>query len=123
MPRRFNSLYPHFLFEKSVQSKVNLKSNHSMQTGLFSLILSCLLYATASYPQGKSILLNNLTIQNGLSSGSVICVLQDSEGFIWIGTEDGLNKFDGYQTQVYRHNVLMTNSIGGNSLRDRKSVV
>lgn len=88
-----------------------------MQTGLFSLILSCLLYATASYPQGKSILLNNLTIQNGLSSGSVTCVLQDSEGFIWIGTEDGLNKFDGYQTQVYRHNVLMTNSIGGNSVR------
>lgn len=79
---------------------------------LLSFAISLLLTA-----QEKNIILNELTIQNGLSSGSVTCVLQDSKGFIWIGTEDGLNKFDGYQIQVFRHNILMPNTIGGNSIR------
>ena len=58
-----------------------------------------------------------LTIRDGLSSGSITCILQDSRGFIWIGTENGLNKYDGYQITIYRHNPQLANSIGGNSIR------
>ncbi|MBS1538389.1 MAG: hypothetical protein JST20_11655 [Bacteroidetes bacterium] len=44
------------------------------------------------------------TIQNGLSQGLVMCVMQDKEGFLWFSTKDGLNKYDGYRVTVYRNN-------------------
>jgi len=58
-----------------------------------------------------------LTIKDGLSDGSVTCLLQDKKGFIWIGTSDGLNKYDGYQISVYKHNPQQANSIGSNFIR------
>ncbi|GHU56949.1 hybrid sensor histidine kinase/response regulator [Bacteroidia bacterium] len=42
------------------------------------------------------------TVKSGLSSSKVTCILQDSKGFFWIGTEDGLSKFDGYNFTVYK---------------------
>ena len=36
-----------------------------------------------------------LTVQNGLSHNKANCILQDKRGFIWIGTDDGLNRYDG----------------------------
>ncbi|MDR1718639.1 MAG: response regulator [Dysgonamonadaceae bacterium] len=60
---------------------------------------------------------NQLTIKDNLSSGSITCLLEDKKGFIWIGTSDGLNKYDGYQIVVYKHNPQQENSIGGNFIR------
>lgn len=37
----------------------------------------------------------NITMKNGLSSNVITCIFQDSKGYIWIGTEDGLNQYDG----------------------------
>lgn len=54
----------------------------------------------------------HLSTDNGLSDNSVRAILQDKEGFIWLGTADGLNKYDGYKFTVYRHNPSDTNSIG-----------
>ncbi|MGI9543999.1 MAG: two-component regulator propeller domain-containing protein, partial [Cyclobacteriaceae bacterium] len=55
-----------------------------------------------------------LTMEQGLSQTSVACILQDKRGFMWFGTEDGLNKYDGYQFKVYRHIPGDTLSLGGN---------
>lgn len=35
-------------------------------------------------------------VENGLSNNNVLCILQDKKGFMWFGTRDGLNRFDGY---------------------------
>jgi ligand-binding sensor domain-containing protein/signal transduction histidine kinase len=43
------------------------------------------------------------SLEQGLSQSSALCILQDSRGFLWIGTEDGLNRFDGYSFRIYRH--------------------
>jgi len=60
---------------------------------------------------------SRLTIKDGLSNGNITCFLQDGKGFIWIGTSDGLNKYDGYQIQVFKYNPQNENGIGGNSIR------
>lgn len=44
-----------------------------------------------------------ITINDGLSQNTVFCIVQDKTGFIWIGTEDGLNKYDGYEFTTYKH--------------------
>lgn len=44
----------------------------------------------------------NYTVRDGLSNNKVNCVIQDKQGFIWFGCEDGLNRFDGYEFKVFR---------------------
>ena len=43
-------------------------------------------------------------MEEGLSNSFVNCLIQDRTGFIWFGTDDGLNRFDGYEVKVYRNN-------------------
>lgn len=50
-------------------------------------------------------------VKEGLSQNSVTCIFRDSRGFVWIGTQDGLNRFDGYQFSQYKYNAIDTNSI------------
>ncbi len=49
----------------------------------------------------QNIKFENISIEQGLSQSTGNCILQDSKGFIWFGTEDGLNKYDGYSFVVY----------------------
>ena len=44
-----------------------------------------------------------ITPDNGLSQANVECILQDSQGFIWIGTFNGLNRYDGYEVRIFNH--------------------
>ncbi|WP_346239206.1 ligand-binding sensor domain-containing protein [Niabella insulamsoli] len=55
-------------------------------------------------------------VEDGLSNNTSICTLQDSKGFLWFGTKDGLNRFDGYTFKVFRHNPADPSSIGNNSI-------
>lgn len=59
-----------------------------------------------------------LTIDEGLSQSSVYAVLQDHQGFIWLGTADGLNRYDGSSIKVYRYDPDAEISIGDNFVRD-----
>lgn len=60
--------------------------------------------------------LQQLTTSDGLSNNIVNVVFQDSNGFIWVGTEDGLNRFDGKKFEVFRLQYDGINSIGGNRI-------
>ncbi len=52
-----------------------------------------------------------LTLEDGLSQASVRAILQDRQGFMWFGTEEGLNRYDGHQFKIYLHDSEKTNSI------------
>ena len=60
--------------------------------------------------------IKHFDINNGLSNNSVFSVFQDKEGFIWCGTYDGLNKFDGYNFKIYRNTIGDSTSLVSNSV-------
>ena len=73
------------------------------------LILIAFLMGTASFigeavPRSESdFLFKNIGVEDGLSSRRVYAVEQDKEGYMWFGTEDGLNRYDGYEICFFRH--------------------
>ena len=56
-------------------------------------------------------------VEDGLSHNSVITMLQDKRGFLWFGTKDGLNRFDGYNFKLFHNNKDDEKSIGSNYIR------
>ncbi|WP_300601089.1 two-component regulator propeller domain-containing protein [Niabella sp.] len=66
---------------------------------IFGLLLSTLIAAPG---YGQSVYFRHYEVENGLSHNSVIAALQDKKGFMWFGTPDGLNRFDGYAFKIYR---------------------
>ncbi len=63
---------------------------------------------------------DHITVKEGLSQSSVLSIYQDHLGFMWFGTRDGLNQYDGYNFKVFRNQVGDTTSIAGNIIRDIK---
>jgi signal transduction histidine kinase/ligand-binding sensor domain-containing protein len=63
---------------------------------------------------GQQLRFEHISLEHGLSQSTVFCVLQDSQGFMWFGTEDGLNKYDGFNFTVYRHDPEDPGSLRGN---------
>lgn len=82
------------------------------------LLFFCnLLLAITGAAQKPSLYFNNLSAVNGLSNNKVNCILQDRRGFMWIGTDDGLNRYDGYRFQTFRHEKSK-NGLSGNIITD-----
>ncbi len=69
------------------------------------------------YPQERSFNIRHISVDDGLSQSSVYTIIQDHFGFMWFGTGDGLNKYDGYEFKIYRHNTSNIFSISNNSIR------
>lgn len=64
--------------------------------------------------QAQEYYFKNYKAENGLSHNTVLCSLQDNKGFLWFGTKDGLNRFDGYTFKHYRKEVDNFKSLGSN---------
>jgi signal transduction histidine kinase/ligand-binding sensor domain-containing protein/DNA-binding response OmpR family regulator len=60
---------------------------------------------------------NSLSVEDGLSQHDVSSIIQDSEGFLWIGTYDGLNRFDGYSVESFFHKNEDVLSLSSNRIR------
>ncbi|MBK9283313.1 MAG: SpoIIE family protein phosphatase [Sphingobacteriaceae bacterium] len=58
----------------------------------------------------------HITNEDGLSSLMVNCILQDDKGFMWFGTQDGLNRYDGYQFKVYKNDPTDLNSLNSSEI-------
>lgn len=56
-----------------------------------------------------------ITIEDGLSQGSVSSITQDSNGYMWIGTDDGLNRYNGNKFEVYKADPNKKNYISGSA--------
>lgn len=67
-----------------------------------ALVLFVLL--SSHFAWGQTFFTEQLSTKNGLSSNHVTCITQDKFGTLWIGTANGLNRYDGYRVKVYHHN-------------------
>jgi len=65
-------------------------------------------------PRDNDIRFDRISVDEGLSQSTVTCSLQDHKGFMWFGTEDGLNKYDGYEFTVFKYDVRNPNSLSDN---------
>ncbi|MGX5817355.1 two-component regulator propeller domain-containing protein [Chitinophaga lutea] len=59
---------------------------------------------------------NRLTIEQGLSDNAVLAIAQDGDGFMWLGTKNGLNRFDGIRFLVYRNDPADSTSLINNNI-------
>jgi ligand-binding sensor domain-containing protein len=59
---------------------------------------------------------HQLDVNDGLSNSHVICIFQDSKGFLWVGTNDGLNRYDGYSFKIYRQEQGDTTGFFNNTI-------
>lgn len=87
-----------------------------MKHKLVLLLIVCLVAIQNMYGQ-QEYYFRHYQVENGLSHNTVMCSLQDEKGFIWMGTKDGLNRFDGNAFKVFRHNEEDTTSIGNDYIR------
>lgn len=80
-------------------------------TIVFSLFIS---FITLLSAQSGPIKFKHLTSDDGLSQNYISCIIQDQKGFMWFGTKDGLNRYDGYNFVIYQHDPFDSTSISDN---------
>jgi ligand-binding sensor domain-containing protein/signal transduction histidine kinase len=89
--------------------------SRALQALLAAIILLGNLSGLAS-AQSASLRFDTLSVEDGLSQSSVRAIYQDAQGFMWFGTEDGLNKYDGYSFTIFRHDPENTTSLSDNTI-------
>lgn len=80
------------------------------------IALICSLWGMACWMQAadEHYYFRNLSIQNGLSQNTVNSILQDKKGFMWFGTKDGLNRYDGLSFRKFKRDITNEYSLGNN---------
>ncbi|MBN2611697.1 MAG: hypothetical protein JXB00_09090 [Bacteroidales bacterium] len=80
------------------------------------LLTGYLFFNMSAHPQVPALKFSTLPNENNLSGSYATCIAQDTLGFIWIGTTDGLNRFNGYDFKVYKTKPDDQNSIISNNI-------
>jgi ligand-binding sensor domain-containing protein/serine phosphatase RsbU (regulator of sigma subunit) len=105
-------------------------THYHLHRRLLLIILTCLALFNLplpAYAQEPELRFERLLVEQGLSHGTVFSMVQDQTGFLWFGTQSGLNKFDGYTVTVFKHDPHNPNSLSndnaGNLFIDRAGII
>jgi signal transduction histidine kinase/DNA-binding response OmpR family regulator len=91
---------------------MNRKDNNIRRLSFYNIVL-CLIWTSSVFGQFKY---ETLSTAQGLSQGYIWNMIQDRDGFLWMTTKAGLNRYDGYNFKVYNHNAYDTTSISSNDV-------
>jgi diguanylate cyclase (GGDEF)-like protein len=97
-----DSVCPPSSIDGEISTCRRTRSKHTSATVAFVFVILLLSRMPAFGFEGNP-RFGRLSLDEGLSSSSVLCILQDSRGFLWLGTEAGLNRYDGNGFVHYRH--------------------
>ncbi|HET9429742.1 MAG TPA: two-component regulator propeller domain-containing protein, partial [Chitinophagaceae bacterium] len=89
--------------------------NRALRIGMSGAIF---FFWLSLYSQQPILTFKHLTKSQGLSNNKVNCIMQDKRGFVWIGTDDGLNRYDGNNVIVYKNIPGHPSSLSGNTITD-----
>ena len=93
---------------------MNLKNNLFFLT----FFLASYFFVAQDFSDNNRLLkFKEYSLTEGLSQSSVLCILQDSNGYMWFGTRDGLNKYNGHTFKTYRYNLKDKNSISSSYIK------
>jgi ligand-binding sensor domain-containing protein/signal transduction histidine kinase/DNA-binding response OmpR family regulator len=92
--------------------KINLSFGSKVLFGVFLVLFKF----TFVIGQVQQLTFKHLTINEGLSQNTVFCIYQDNKGFIWFGTEDGLNRYDGYEFKIFKNELNKPRSLLNNQV-------
>src|SRR5215813_7475575 len=79
---------------------------------LAAILLTCFCLINNARSHNQDIVFRHITSAQGLSQNHVYAILRDHEVFMWFGTQDGLNKYDGYKITVYKNDANDPGSLG-----------
>jgi len=97
---------------------IDLPFNFLRSLFILSLLVLLQTISAKSYSQKVNLKFDHLDINTGLSQNNVLCVLQDSRGFMWFGTRDGLNRYDGYKFTIFRYDAKNAYSLSNNFINN-----
>jgi ligand-binding sensor domain-containing protein len=87
---------------------------------VLTLLTICLvsLSPPAAAQEERNTRFERISLEEGLSQAFVNCTLQDREGFMWFGTQEGLNRFDGYRFTLFGHDAKEPESLSNDFVRE-----
>ena len=99
-------------------NRINLKKVFAPLIGI-NLLFHLLIILTSStlIAQQAEIKFEHISLEQGLSQSIINTIMKDSKGFMWFGTESGLNKYDGYEFVIYKNNPFDSTSISNNQIQ------
>ena len=84
---------------------------------IYILFLSLLTYSGNTKAQDSKLQFERISLEQGLSQSIISTIMKDSKGFMWFGTQSGLNKYDGYEFVIYKNNPFDSTSISNNQIQ------
>lgn len=88
----------------------------TMHIKYFIILLFLLSLCNFEYYFAQEYIFRQIRIEHGLSQSTVYSIVQDKKGFLWFGTANGLNRYDGYNFQIFSNDPLDTNSLSDNGI-------
>ncbi len=117
MIRYFFLSIPIYIFAcyqfETLSLPIKKTSGLSVTLKMFLMTFSIVLFINPIYSQSYQCY-DQLTSEDGLSQSTVNCIIQDRDGFIWMGTQDGLNMYDGYKFTYFQNQPSDSNSLSNN---------
>ena len=78
----------------------------------YALCLLAVIFCLARLPvEARNLQFEQITTEDGLSQSAAMVIAQDDLGYVWIGTQEGLNRYDGYEFKVFEHDASDENSL------------